>query len=230
MARNKVVYLSSALVLLTLLYAFQNCSPIGKSAMNNGVHATQSASGGGQNYAPNVSAGPDQAVALPNNTVNLTATASDVDGLISSIQWIQLSGPGTATLVGSATLNLTASNLVAGTYVFRVSVTDNDNLSKTDDVSVVVSVVTQPTFASISSNVLVPKCLSCHNNNSAAGGYNVATYDTATAAAFVTKGNAAVSVLYTDVNSGSMPFGGAKLPNDQILAIRDWINAGALNN
>jgi hypothetical protein len=232
MARNKFIYLPMALVLLTLLYAFQNCSPMGKAANGYGVQLSQGAPGGGGPtlYSPSVAAGNDQAIST--STANLVATASDVDGVIASVQWIQISGPSTATLTGATTLTPAVGNLINGTYVFRVSVTDNDNLSKADDVTIVVSGIVTPltaTFASISSKILAPKCVSCHGAVAPAKGVNLSTYAGTTAAAVLTKGNANVSKLYTEVSSGCMPSAAAMLSSTEITTLRDWINAGALN-
>ncbi|WP_413290947.1 c-type cytochrome [Bdellovibrio sp. HCB337] len=81
------------------------------------------------------------------------------------------------------------------------------------------------TFTYISVNVLQKRCNSCHGG---AGGFSFNTYTNTLKAVKV--GNPTGSVLYTEVNSGSMPQGGAKLPAADIKAIYDWIAAGAPNN
>jgi beta-glucosidase len=91
------------------------------------------------NIAPVANAGADKSITLPTNNVVINGSATDSDGTISSYSWNQISGPSTATLSGNTTANLTASALVAGTYQFRLTVTDNGGLTGTDDVSVVVN-------------------------------------------------------------------------------------------
>jgi beta-glucosidase len=95
--------------------------------------------GGTTNSPPTANAGADKLLALPVNSVIINGTGSDPGGSISGYNWTQISGPSTATLSAANTANLTASALVAGTYVFRLTVTDNGGLTASDDVNVVVS-------------------------------------------------------------------------------------------
>lgn len=89
------------------------------------------------NNNPVVNAGVDITVRLPSSSANLTATATDVDGSISSILWTKESGPA-ATLAGETTNTLSLSGLVLGTYVFRAEATDNSGSTAADDVVVTV--------------------------------------------------------------------------------------------
>lgn len=100
------------------------------------------------NTAPTANAGTDKTITLPTNTVSLTGTGTDAGGSISSYAWTQQSGPSTATVAGAASSTLTASGLVAGTYVFRLKVTDNGGLTATDDVSVIVKSAAIPSGSS----------------------------------------------------------------------------------
>ena len=89
---------------------------------------------------PVVDAGEDQMIVSPDSSITLNGSASDPDGgSITSYLWTQLSGPNTATLAGENTANLTASNLVIGSYVFRLTAIDDENDSGFDEVTVVVS-------------------------------------------------------------------------------------------
>jgi dienelactone hydrolase len=90
------------------------------------------------NYLPAANAGPDKSITLPTNSVTLIGSGSDSDGTISSYSWSKVSG-GTASLSGTSTANLTASNLLEGEYVFRLTVKDNRGGTKTDDAKVIVS-------------------------------------------------------------------------------------------
>src|SRR5579863_8739156 len=55
----------------------------------------------------------------------------DPDGTINSFAWSQASGPSTATITNSGTSAPTVAGLVAGTYVFQLSVTDNGGATTT---------------------------------------------------------------------------------------------------
>ena len=88
---------------------------------------------------PIADAGPDQDITLPTNSVVFNGSGNDPDGgQITAYSWSQLSGPNSANLSGSATSNLTAGNLVEGTYVFQLTVTDDEDATASDDVSLVV--------------------------------------------------------------------------------------------
>jgi hypothetical protein len=89
---------------------------------------------------PLANAGPDQDITLPINGVVLNGTGIDPDGgQITGFSWAQISGPNTADLSGSATADLTIENMVEGAYVFRLTVTDDENATGTDDINVLVS-------------------------------------------------------------------------------------------
>lgn len=90
------------------------------------------------NVAPVVSAGSDKTLTLPSNSIYIQGTASDSDGTIASWSWTKVSG-GTASMSGTTSSKVRAYNLVAGTYVFRLTVKDNKGASKSDDVKVTVN-------------------------------------------------------------------------------------------
>ncbi len=120
---------------------------------------TLPASESGGAVPPSVNAGSGQTVTLPTASTTLTGTA--VPGgtaAITSSSWSQVSGPGSATIgslvnslvskvtglagtvTGAAdTLSTTVSGLVAGTYVFQLTVSDNDGLSSSSTVTIVVN-------------------------------------------------------------------------------------------
>jgi hypothetical protein len=70
--------------------------------------------------------------------VTLTGSGSDGDGSIAAYAWTKQSGPA-ATLAGTNAATLSVSNLTEGTYVFRLTVTDNHNRSAFDEVTVTVN-------------------------------------------------------------------------------------------
>ncbi|WP_338873567.1 PKD domain-containing protein [Myxococcus stipitatus] len=81
------------------------------------------------NAPPTVSAGADQTVVLPVSSAQLTGTASDSDGQVVSLKWVNLNGPPGSTLTGGTTLSATASGLVEGLYEFELQVTDDDGVT-----------------------------------------------------------------------------------------------------
>ncbi|MDT7830227.1 malectin domain-containing carbohydrate-binding protein [Pricia sp. S334] len=89
------------------------------------------------NEAPVVNAGEDRTVFPPSVTLN--GTANDPDGGALTYEWTQQSGPNTAVLSGDATANLTASDLVEGDYVFRLTVTDDEGDIRFDEITITVS-------------------------------------------------------------------------------------------
>ena len=95
--------------------------------------------GGTTNTPPVANAGADKAITLPTNSVIINGSGTDAGGSITAYLWTQVSGPSTAALTGASTTTFTAGSLVAGTYVFRLTVTDNGGLTASDDVSVVVN-------------------------------------------------------------------------------------------
>ncbi|MBL7743379.1 MAG: heparin lyase I family protein [Chitinophagaceae bacterium] len=96
------------------------------------------------NQAPVADAGNDISITLPVNSTTLTGTGTDIDGTISSYAWTRVSGPATFTLGAATASTTTLSNLVQGTYVFRLTVTDNNGVTGTDDVTVIVNPAPTP--------------------------------------------------------------------------------------
>jgi len=92
------------------------------------------------NQPPAANAGTDLAITLPTNTVNLDGSNSkDPDGTISIYAWTQVSGPGTATFGNAGAATTSLNGLVQGSYVIKLTVTDNLGLSATDQVTVTVN-------------------------------------------------------------------------------------------
>jgi hypothetical protein len=72
------------------------------------------------NPAPPVAnAGPNQTITLPTSTVNLSGSGSS--GVITSFNWSRISGPNSPTITTPTTVNTSVTGLIAGTYVFQLS-------------------------------------------------------------------------------------------------------------
>lgn len=105
-----------------------------------------------QNQPPTAKAGADQTITLPANSVILSGSGTDPDGNISNYSWSKISGPNKFSINNSNVNNPTISNLEEGTYVLRLTVTDNRGATASDDVSIIVnpaSVVPPTSNASI---------------------------------------------------------------------------------
>ncbi len=103
------------------------------------------------NQSPIANAGPDIALQLPTNSTNLAGQGTDPDGTIVSYLWEKLSGP-FATLTNAGSPTASASNLVAGLYVFQLTVTDNDGATDADQMNVTVSAANQSPVVSAGPN------------------------------------------------------------------------------
>lgn len=97
------------------------------------------------NSAPVVSAGADKTVTLPLASLSIYGNATDNDGTISSYKWTKVSGP-TVTMSNTTTKTLSLTNLVSGTFVFRLTATDNSANAEYDDVKVIVNSASTATF------------------------------------------------------------------------------------
>lgn len=92
------------------------------------------------NQDPVSAAGADQSIQLPTNQVTVDGGgSSDPDGTIFSYAWSKISGPSTFTITSPSTAITTITDLVEGTYVFRLTVTDNDSATDTDDITITVN-------------------------------------------------------------------------------------------
>lgn len=128
------------------------------------------------NLPPTVNAGADKAITLPTSSVSVTGTASDSDGTIASTVWTKTSGPATYSITSPNSLTTTISGLTtAGTYVFRLTATDNQGATAFDDMQVVVSAaptidlvasVTSPTTAGVNVPVTFTTRITNNGNTS----------------------------------------------------------------
>lgn len=86
---------------------------------------------------------------------------------------------------------------------------------------------TKFTYSAIIKPLLDVNCVGCHKPSSLGGGIDLSTYNAVKAQ--VTNGKLVGSVTQA-TGFSPMPKGGKKLSDCQITQIKNWINAGALNN
>jgi hypothetical protein len=113
---------------------------IGRNVTYNDVAPTPVTPG---NQSPTVDAGNNSTITLP-ATATLTGTATDPDGNIASTNWTWVSGPTQYNIQTPGSTTTVVSNLLAGTYVFRLTATDNAGASANDQVTVIVNPTTPP--------------------------------------------------------------------------------------
>jgi hypothetical protein len=110
---------------------------------NNGATASDTVKvtvNAAANQIPVANAGSNQIITLPANSATLSGGAStDPDGTIASYSWVQVSGPSTSVISPAAAVSTTVSNLIAGVYTYRLTVTDNRGAQASATVTVTVN-------------------------------------------------------------------------------------------
>jgi len=107
------------------------------------------------NVAPTANAGADKTITLPTSSVSITGSGTDTDGSIASYVWSKVSGPAQFTFSSTTVASTAISSLVAGTYVFRLTVKDNAGATGYDDVTVSVKEPAATTTPSVGKTVQV---------------------------------------------------------------------------
>ncbi|HWJ28789.1 MAG TPA: hypothetical protein VNS32_19750, partial [Flavisolibacter sp.] len=102
------------------------------------------------------SAGADQTITLPTDSVTVTGKATDVGGTISKYRWSKISGPSQFTIKDSTAASTAISNLTSGSYTFRLTVTDLSGVATSDALVVTVNGSTSTSTAS-TGTVAAPK-------------------------------------------------------------------------
>lgn len=91
------------------------------------------------NQLPIADAGINTTISLPTNSLTLDGSKSyDPDGEIISYEWRRISGPTQFKLTNAKAAKTELSGLVEGTYVFRLTVTDNDNGISVKNITIIV--------------------------------------------------------------------------------------------
>jgi Carbohydrate binding module (family 6)/Secretion system C-terminal sorting domain/PKD domain len=127
--------------------------------------------------SPVVSAGNPQTISLPNqNSVTLTGSASETGGSIVSYAWTLASGQNQYSINSPNEAVTVVSNLARGTYVFRLTVTDNKGVKASATVNVTVN--PPPTIYNSASTVgAIPGTIKGISYNAASGPDDEVTTD-----------------------------------------------------
>lgn len=92
-----------------------------------------------ENKLPIANAGADHTITVSGNNSVIVLDGSgsrDPDGILAIFNWRMLSGPNNPSIVNPNTAQTTVTNLVAGTYLFELTVTDDRGASAKDTVQV----------------------------------------------------------------------------------------------
>jgi hypothetical protein len=92
-----------------------------------------------ENEVPIADAGPSKAVTSPASSETLSGTGTDNDGNVVAYLWSQVSGPGSSLIVNPGSASTAVEELVEGTYVFQLMVTDDKGATGVDTTSIIVS-------------------------------------------------------------------------------------------
>jgi len=147
------------------------------ASVENGIPYTSCS---GANQTPVVSAGSAQTITLPVSSVTLQGSATDADGTIATYQWSQVSGPSNAQITNPTSASTTVTGLVAGTYVFKLSATDNGGATGSANVSIVVNTATPSPGNSVkieAENYTAMNGIQTEPTNDIGGGLNVGWQD-----------------------------------------------------
>ena len=90
------------------------------------------------NNPPKANAGSDQTITLPKDSINLSGSGSDSDGLVASYLWKQIAGT-TVTITNSSSAAATVRGLIQGSYQFELTVTDDKGATGKDTAKVTVN-------------------------------------------------------------------------------------------
>ena len=106
--------------------------------------------------ALSANAGINQTITLPSSSVTLNGSGAPGAGhSIVSYAWSKISGPVTYNITSPTSASTTVTGLIVGTYVFRLTVTDDASATATADVQVTVNAVNIPPAANAGSDVTI---------------------------------------------------------------------------
>lgn len=87
-----------------------------------------------------VNAGSDQSLSVGTTSTTLSGSISDTTvSKTYTTTWTKISGPANGTITSPSARSTTVTGLIAGTYVFRMTVVDNSSTTITDDIQVTIA-------------------------------------------------------------------------------------------
>lgn len=86
------------------------------------------------NYTPMVNLGADKSFLIPKHPLRMHSFAYDPNGNITKYAWKKISGPAVSFSTSKPFLQMKPT--IAGTYVFRLTVTDDEGNSNSDDIQI----------------------------------------------------------------------------------------------
>ncbi|MCX6316579.1 MAG: DNRLRE domain-containing protein, partial [Bacteroidetes bacterium] len=95
---------------------------------------------------PVANAGPSKSIQLPVNTVTMNGTGTSTNGAIVAYLWSSVSGPNVPVFTHPGSATTTVSNLIAGTYLVQLMVTDAAGLTGVDTATITVTASPQQTI------------------------------------------------------------------------------------
>ena len=102
--------------------------------------------------APVANAGADQTVHLPESFFVLSGSGTTEKGSITNYNWTQVSGPNASTINNASSATTSVAGFVAGTYLFKLEVTNSFGLTAKD--TVIINVTGLQTLTLQPSNIL----------------------------------------------------------------------------
>ena len=100
-----------------------------------------------ENEVPVADAGPSKAVTSPDDSETLSGAGADSDGQIVAYLWSQVSGPNASLIVNPGSASTDVEDLVVGTYLFQLMVTDDKGATGVDTTRITVSQAPQTTLS-----------------------------------------------------------------------------------
>jgi hypothetical protein len=117
------------------------------------------------NQLPTANAGVTQTITLPLDSAALIGSGSDFDGTIASYKWVQDKGPNTALIRTPLAATTEVAGLIQGSYVFKLTVTDNTGGINSDTATVIVNgPATPPTNSLPTADAGVDKTITLPTN------------------------------------------------------------------
>lgn len=86
------------------------------------------------------------------------------------------------------------------------------------------------TFKTVKEKIINVSCLRCHKPGGKASDWPFTSYDEVISFGGIAAGNPNSSDFYNDILTGNMPQGAPQLDATLVSLVKDWIQAGALNN